>query len=217
VADAFVCPFVCKARAGQEAFNSCVRSYVSEIWRIKIDISYYVHVGHDSSCPFFWCAKTICSTSSSIISFPAMKQLLLTESSSAEETEEIARELASILKAGDVVALYGPLGAGKTTFVRGLAAGLGCQKGVRSPTFSLINEYPGPLPLYHIDFYRLEGQAEIEDLGWTEYLDSDGVVAIEWPEKVKNMLPVKRFEVYLKFYGENARTVEIIALDNTGN
>jgi tRNA threonylcarbamoyladenosine biosynthesis protein TsaE len=146
-----------------------------------------------------------------------MKQLLLTESHSSDETEAIAAELASILKSGDIVTLYGPLGAGKTTFVRGLAQGLGCYKGVRSPTFSLINEYPGPLPLYHFDFYRLEGEAEIDDLGWTEYLDSGGVMAIEWPEKIKNMLPTKRFEVYLSFYGENARMVEIIALDNTGN
>jgi tRNA threonylcarbamoyladenosine biosynthesis protein TsaE len=146
-----------------------------------------------------------------------MKQLLLTESLSSDETEAIAAELSSILKTGDVIALYGPLGSGKTTFVRGLAAGLGCRKGVRSPTFSLINEYPGPIPIYHIDFYRLEGQAEIEDLGWTEYLDLGGVTAIEWPENVKNLLPSKRFEVYLSFYGENARKVEIVALDNAGN
>jgi tRNA threonylcarbamoyladenosine biosynthesis protein TsaE len=146
-----------------------------------------------------------------------MKQLLLIESFSGDETEQIATELASILRPKDVVALYGPLGAGKTTFVRGLANGLHCLKGVRSPSFSLINEYPGPLPLYHIDFYRLDGQAEIEDLGWTDYLDSDGVVAIEWPERVKNMLPIKRFEVYLSFHGDNARMVEIVAVDNTGN
>jgi tRNA threonylcarbamoyladenosine biosynthesis protein TsaE len=146
-----------------------------------------------------------------------MKQLLFTESLSSDETEAIATELASILKSGDIVTLYGPLGSGKTTFVRGLAQGLGCQIPVRSPTYSLINEYPGPLPLFHLDFYRLEGMAEIEDLGWTEYLDSGGVVAIEWPEKVKNMLPIKRFEVYLSFYGENSRMVEIVALDNTGN
>jgi tRNA threonylcarbamoyladenosine biosynthesis protein TsaE len=145
-----------------------------------------------------------------------MKQLLVTESFSSDETEAIASELASVLKGGDVVALYGPLGAGKTTFVRGLAAGLGCVKGVRSPTFSLINEYPGPIPLFHIDFYRLEGDAEIDDLGWTEYLASGGVTAIEWPEKVKNMLPSNRFEVYLSFNDENARMVEIVALDNTG-
>jgi tRNA threonylcarbamoyladenosine biosynthesis protein TsaE len=146
-----------------------------------------------------------------------MKQLLVTESFSSDETEAIASELASVLKSGDVIALYGPLGAGKTTFVKGLAAGLGCVKGVRSPTFSLINEYPGPMPLFHIDFYRLEGDAEIDDLGWTEYLDSGGVTAIEWPEKVKKMLPSKRFEVYLSFYDENTRMVEIVALDNAGN
>ncbi len=85
-----------------------------------------------------------------------MKQLILIESLSSDETEQIASELASVLRPNDVVALYGPLGAGKTTFVRGLARGLGCLKSVRSPSFSLINEYPGPIPLYHIDFYRLE-------------------------------------------------------------
>jgi tRNA threonylcarbamoyladenosine biosynthesis protein TsaE len=146
-----------------------------------------------------------------------MKRLLLIETEAESETEEIAVELTSILKAGDVIALYGALGAGKTCFVRGLARGLECRSPVRSPTFSLINEYPGTLPLYHLDFYRLEGEREIEDLGWTDYLNSDGVVAIEWAERVKNMLPPKRFEVYLSIFGAETRRVEIVAFDDPGD
>jgi tRNA threonylcarbamoyladenosine biosynthesis protein TsaE len=146
-----------------------------------------------------------------------MKELLVVETISESETEAIAFELASVLIAGDTVALYGPLGSGKTCFVRGLAAGLDCRRAVRSPTFSLINEYPGKIPLYHIDFYRLENEDEIEDLGWTDYLNSDGVVAIEWAERVKNMLPAKRFDVYLSFYGPEARRVEVVAVDNSGD
>ena len=143
-----------------------------------------------------------------------MKQLFLTESFSDFETENIAEELAAILRAGDVVALYGPLGAGKTCFVRGLARGLKCSRPVKSPTFSLINEYPGNLPLYHVDFYRLDNQAEIVDLGWTDYLSSDGIVVIEWAEKVKKMLPPDRIEVYLSFSGSSARRVEVFACGN---
>ena len=144
-----------------------------------------------------------------------MKQLLLAETNSETETEGIAAELAAELNPGDVIALYGPLGAGKTSFVRGLAAGLRCIQPVRSPTFSLINEYTGRLPLYHFDFYRLDGDAEIDDLGWTDYLDSKGVLAIEWPEKVRKMLPIPRIEVYLSYLGETSRKVEIVAIVDT--
>lgn len=144
-----------------------------------------------------------------------MKQLLLAETCCERETEEIASELALELKPGDVVALYGPLGAGKTSFVRGLASGLNCIQPVRSPTFSLINEYSGAVPLYHFDFYRLDGQAEIDDLGWTDYLNSDGVLAIEWPEMVRNMLPIPRIEVYLSYLGATRRKVEIVAIADT--
>jgi len=146
-----------------------------------------------------------------------MKQLLLIESESDTETEDIAVELASVLEPGDVVALYGPLGAGKTAFVRGLARGLKCIQPVRSPTFSLINEYPGPVPLYHIDFYRLENQDEINDLGWTDYLDSRGIVAIEWADRVKGSLPHKRFDVFISFGGPDMRIVEVLAVADSGN
>lgn len=140
-----------------------------------------------------------------------MKKMLSKTSKDASETEKIALDLAGILKPGDIVALYGPVGSGKTCFVRGLGRGLKCSQEVKSPSFSLVNEYSGPLPLYHIDFYRLEKEAEIIDLGWTDYLDSDGVVAIEWAERVKNMLPPDRFDVYLDFFGPEMRRVEIMS------
>jgi tRNA threonylcarbamoyladenosine biosynthesis protein TsaE len=140
-----------------------------------------------------------------------MKKMLSKTSKDASETEKIALDLAGILKPGDIVALYGPVGSGKTCFVRGLARGLKCSQEVKSPSFSLVNEYSGPLPLYHFDFYRLEKEAEIIDLGWTDYLDSDGVVAIEWAERVKNMLPPDRFDVYLDFFGPEMRSVEIMS------
>jgi tRNA threonylcarbamoyladenosine biosynthesis protein TsaE len=146
-----------------------------------------------------------------------MQRLLLTDSFSDAETMDIAKELTAILMPGDIIALLGPLGTGKTVFVKGLAVGLECQMPVRSPTFSLINEYPGHIPLYHIDFYRLEGQAEIEDLGWTDYLNSDGVVVIEWAERVKNLLPENRFEVYLSFLGLDGRKIEVLAFGDSGN
>jgi tRNA threonylcarbamoyladenosine biosynthesis protein TsaE len=146
-----------------------------------------------------------------------VKQLLLIESDSEAETADIAGELASVLKAGDVVAIYGPLGAGKTAFVRGLAAGLGARGPVRSPTFSLINEYRGRPPLIHIDFYRLSNKSEIDDLGWTDYLNSDCVVAIEWAERVQESLPSKRFEVHISFGGSEIRIVEVLAVGNPGD
>ncbi len=146
-----------------------------------------------------------------------MEKLLLRTTGSASETEKIARDLAAVLRPGDIIALYGPVGSGKTCFVRGLACGLGCSQKVKSPSFSLVNEYSGSVPLYHIDFYRLEKEAEIIDLGWTDYLDSDGVVAIEWAERVRNMLPPDRFDVYLDFFGPGMRRVEILAGDNIGD
>lgn len=138
-------------------------------------------------------------------------------SRSVEETMTIARGLAGKLRAGDIIALHGPVGAGKTHFVMGLASGLQAETPVKSPSFSLINEYPGKIPLYHIDLYRLDSALEIEDLGWTDYLNSGGIVVIEWAEKVKNLLPVRTLDVYLGIKDENSRKVRISADDNFGN
>ena len=105
--------------------------------------------------------------------------------SSEQETAEVGRSLASGLSAGDVILLYGDLGAGKTAFVRGLAEGLGVSGGdVSSPTFTIVQEYRGGrLPLFHVDLYRLDNPREIDDLGLDE-LTADGVLAIEWAEKM---------------------------------
>ncbi len=107
----------------------------------------------------------------------------------AKETKKIAQKLASFLHAGDVILLEGDLGAGKTTFTKGLALGLGIKRNIKSPTFTLIREYTeGRLPLYHMDVYRLEG-AGTEDLGLDEYFDGDGVCVVEWPQFAKDDLP----------------------------
>jgi len=104
---------------------------------------------------------------------------------SEEETSAVGRELAATLSAGDIVLLYGDLGAGKTAFVRGLAEGLGVSRDeVSSPTFTLVQEYRGGrLPLFHVDLYRLNDPREIDDLGLEE-IAADGVLAIEWAEKI---------------------------------
>src|SRR5476649_710526 len=105
-------------------------------------------------------------------------------SHSVEETLAFGGSVADSLRRGDVLALCGDLGAGKTHFVKGLAAGLGAGDVVTSPTFTLIHEYiGGRLPLYHFDFYRLESDTEALKIGLDEYLDGDGVSAIEWAEK----------------------------------
>jgi tRNA threonylcarbamoyladenosine biosynthesis protein TsaE len=103
-------------------------------------------------------------------------------STSATSTETLGRLLAPLLAAGDVLLLVGGLGAGKTTFVRGLAAGLGCDGHVTSPTFTLCHRYEGRLPLVHADLWRLERSSEVGDLGLEEELDDGSVVVVEWGE-----------------------------------
>lgn len=111
-------------------------------------------------------------------------------SHSPEETFAHGRALADSLRAGDVVALDGDLGAGKTHFVKGIAAGLGCEGDVTSPTFTLVHEYTGGrLPLFHFDFYRLESEGETLRLGLDDYLGAGGVLVIEWAGKFPAVLP----------------------------
>jgi tRNA threonylcarbamoyladenosine biosynthesis protein TsaE len=105
------------------------------------------------------------------------------------QTREFAAGLARTLEPGSVLALYGNLGAGKTCFVQGLAEGLEVVDAVSSPTFTLINEYRGRLPLYHIDLYRISDPDEAFDFGLDEYLFGDGITAIEWAEHVESLLP----------------------------
>lgn len=125
----------------------------------------------------------------------------------AEETSVIASSLANKVMSGNVITLEGDLGAGKTTFTKGLAKGLGIQRNVNSPTFTIIKEYKGGrLPLYHMDVYRVED--EDEDLGFDEYFHGDGVTVVEWAHLIKDQLPLERLDI--KIYYEDETTRKII-------
>ena len=110
-------------------------------------------------------------------------------SHSVSETEELGCRLASVLSPGSVVAYQGGLGMGKTAFTRGLARGLDCRGRVTSPTFTIVNEYEGRVPLFHFDMYRLPDEDALFDIGWEDYLDRGGVCAVEWSEQVADAMP----------------------------
>lgn len=108
---------------------------------------------------------------------------------SPEQTELLGKKLAELLRPGDVIAYYGDLGAGKTAFTRGLAAGLGIREAVTSPTYTIVNEYlSGRMPLFHFDMYRLSSSEELFDIGWEDYLARGGVCAVEWSENVADAM-----------------------------
>ncbi len=117
---------------------------------------------------------------------------------SAEETQRFARRFARDLLPGTVLALHGDLGVGKTCFVQGLAEGLGVEGIVSSPSYIIINEYRGKMPLYHVDFYRLASVDEVLELGFTEILECKGVVAVEWPELAETLLPAGAIHLYFE-------------------
>lgn len=109
-----------------------------------------------------------------------------------EETKEFGIKIGNILKGGDIVCLNGELGAGKTTLTKSIGLGLGVTDYITSPTFTLINEYSGRLPVYHFDVYRLENADELYDLGFDEYFYGKGVCIIEWADKIEKLLPRER-------------------------
>lgn len=129
------------------------------------------------------------------------------------ETERLGQRLGSLLEPGSIVLLYGTLGAGKTTFVRGLAEGLGVSPDdVSSPTFTLVQRYDGRLLLYHVDLYRIERSAEVDDLGLDEYLESGAVVVVEWAERLPGR-PRAGVEVRLEDAGGDRRRVTLSRTD----
>ncbi|MGE5693496.1 MAG: tRNA (adenosine(37)-N6)-threonylcarbamoyltransferase complex ATPase subunit type 1 TsaE [Candidatus Zixiibacteriota bacterium] len=128
---------------------------------------------------------------------------------SAGETFQAGRGFGSRLKEGDVAALFGPLGGGKTTFVKGIAAGLKTKDAVTSPTFVLLNVYSGKIPLYHFDFYRLEQASQLEALNLEDYLYGNGICLIEWPELAMQLLDRLYYKVKFEIVGENERKIEI--------
>jgi tRNA threonylcarbamoyladenosine biosynthesis protein TsaE len=132
--------------------------------------------------------------------------------SSEAQTEDLGRILGALLEPGDLVCLYGDLGAGKTHFSYGIAKGLEVTEDyVPSPTFAFVNEYRGRIPFYHIDLYRLQEPSELEGIGFEEYLDSDGATVIEWAERAESELPGEALNVYLSPVSENSREIGFFA------
>ncbi len=136
-----------------------------------------------------------------------MKELMMT---SRDATINLGRKIASQLRAGDVIVLKGDLGAGKTTFTKGLAAGLGIPDMIKSPTFTIIREYRnGQLPLYHMDVYRLENGGG-DELGLEEYFDGDGVSVVEWPQYVADELPAEYLAInFQRTTKESSRVISL--------
>lgn len=134
---------------------------------------------------------------------------------SPAETEELGCRLGRTLGPGAVVAYFGGLGMGKTAFTRGLARGLGCRGRVTSPTFTIVNEYDGPTPLFHFDMYRLADADALFDIGWEDYLDRGGVCAVEWSENVADAMPDGTVYVTIQRSpeGENTRKITITGGD----
>lgn len=130
--------------------------------------------------------------------------------SSADETEQLAANIASKLRSGDVLAFRGGLGAGKTAFTRGLARGLGVIDDVSSPTFAIINEYRGTgMTLYHFDMYRITDYDGLYSTGFFDYLDSGGVLAIEWSENIEAVLPEHTITITITPTGEHTRQITV--------
>ncbi len=132
------------------------------------------------------------------------------DTNSVSETEALAEKLGKILTSGDVIAYKGSMGMGKTAFTRGLAKGLEITDDVSSPTFALVNEYGGKkFTLYHFDMYRVEGYDDLYSTGFFDYLEMDGVIAIEWSENIEDVLPENTIFVDISQTGENSRKITI--------
>lgn len=130
-------------------------------------------------------------------------------SNSEEETEQAGESFSRTLEPGAVVALFGDLGAGKTSFVRGMARGMGIRARVSSPTFTIVNEYLGERELYHFDMYRLSSSEELYDIGWEDYLNRGGVCAVEWSENVCDAFDGSEIVVNIIKLSDNERKIEI--------
>lgn len=128
-------------------------------------------------------------------------------SASNEQTIQIGQTLGKYLKPGDVVLLIGDLSAGKTTITKGIGQAIGVKKIINSPTFTIVKEYRGKFPLYHLDLYRLDGLNQDFDL--EEYIEGDGLCVIEWPYQVKEILPKEYLEIFLERLDQNNRRIKI--------
>lgn len=134
-----------------------------------------------------------------------MSECLIVETVSPEETQALGEILGRLAQAGEVIALCGELGTGKTCLAQGLGRGLGVAVPVLSPTFVLAREYRGRLPFWHLDAYRLSSEEEAEGSGLTDYLPGEGVTAVEWADKIAGLLPEDHLTVRLTFSGSGRR------------
>ena len=128
---------------------------------------------------------------------------------SAEESEALGQKIGRFLRRGDILAMRGPLAAGKTTLTKGIARSLGIRDEITSPTFCLISEYAGKMPLYHMDVYRLDGAEDFINLGTDDMLYGEGVCVIEWSEKIMSELPDTAILLDISVNGDGSRTVLI--------
>lgn len=136
---------------------------------------------------------------------------MLVRTQSSHESVQLGKRIGGLLGPGDVVALVGELGTGKTHLIKGLAAGAGVRRSfyISSPSFTLIHEYPGKVPVTHVDLFRLRAEREAEDLGLDEYFQGRGITAIEWADKIPSLLPEEVLWIHLHHTGERTRSIEI--------
>ena len=136
-----------------------------------------------------------------------------TTSFSLDETQAIGQKIGKIVVAGTLITLYGSLGSGKTSFVQGLARGLGVptEYYITSPTYTLINDYPGRCRLYHVDLYRIDGIDEAEDIGLYEVMEADGITAIEWADRIEKDLPQDRVRLEFETKSDDSRVITLQA------
>ena len=130
-------------------------------------------------------------------------------SKNAEETKNIGKLIGEVLNPNDVLALFGELGAGKTVLIQGLAQGLGISDVPVSPSFVIVNEHKGKMPLYHVDLYRLSEGTEIQELGIEDYFKKGGVTVIEWAERAKELLPENSINIEIDVIDESRRRIKI--------
>jgi len=138
-----------------------------------------------------------------------MEVILITKSE--EETKELGYKLGRLLKPYDVICLEGDLGSGKTAFTKGIALGLEIKENITSPTYTIVNEYFGRIPLYHFDVYRLDDEEELYNIGFEEYInEKEGVIVIEWADLVKALIPEKRLWIRFRYLKGNDREITFI-------
>ena len=131
------------------------------------------------------------------------------ETHTTQQTESVGEEFVKTLHPGAVVAFYGGLGAGKTAFIRGMVKGIGIDEYVTSPTFTIVNEYLGPIPVFHFDMYRLSGEDELFDIGWEDYLKRGGICCVEWSENVPEAFDKDTVKVNIEKISDNERKITI--------